>query len=103
MYEPRPLMPQLAMPLFVGLVALLFGLGAVAAWVPTIPCADCGGSGNIRVETPTFEEICHPYRKTLLGAQFKIVPCGECQGKGRLTWVHNKLLGRIEQQPIATH
>jgi hypothetical protein len=103
MSETRPLTSRLAMPLFIGLVALLIALGVAAAWVPTISCAVCSGSGGIRVETPNFIEGNRLYHMTFFGDQFRVDPCGECRGKGRVTWVHSKLMGLVEQQPIANH
>jgi hypothetical protein len=91
------------MPMFICVVALLIALGVAAAGLPTIPCAVCGGSGGIRVETPHYIEGNRRYRKTFFGDQFRVDPCGECLGKGRVTWVRSKLLGPVEQPPVANH
>ncbi len=89
------------MPVFFGIVALFVALGIMGAWLPTVPCAVCGGSGSIRSRRDNYVETFHPYGKTLLGDQFKVDPCGECHGKGRVTWVRAQLSGGVEQRPAA--
>jgi hypothetical protein len=84
------------MPLFFCSTALLIAIAVVAMVVPTVACAICVGSGNITKSWDNYIVTYHPYRKTLLGDQFKVVPCEECRGRGRLTWIQSKLQGSTQ-------